>query len=80
MPEWAIPVMFYGMAVLIIASLIAEFRGTSGSGDAAADGVLNGDEPRLTIDEPILVDLASAGLEDDPAEDERPPQTPSIAL
>jgi uncharacterized protein (DUF305 family) len=39
MPEWAIPVMFYGMAVFIIAALIAEFRGTSGSGDAAAKRV-----------------------------------------
>lgn len=70
MLAWAIPVMFYGMAVLIIAALIAEFRATSGSGDAAADRVRNGDEPRLTSDDPILVDLASAaGLQDDHAED-----------
>ena len=70
MPEWAIPVMFYGMAIMIIAALIAEFRGTSASGDAAADGVRNGDEPRLISDDPILVDLASAaGLQDVQAED-----------
>ena len=69
MPEWAIPVMFYGMAVLIIGSLIPEFRGTSGSG-AAADSLRNGDEPQLTSDDPILVDLASAaGLQDVQAED-----------
>ena len=66
MPERAIPVMFYGMAVLIIAARVAEFRGTSGSGDAAAGSLRNGDEPRLTSDDPILVDLASAaGLQDD---------------
>ena len=47
-------------AVFVIAALINEFRGTSGSGDAAADGVRNGDEPRLTSEEPVLVDLASA--------------------
>jgi hypothetical protein len=69
MPEWAIPVMFYGMAVLIIAALIAEFRGASRPGDAA-DSLHNGDEPQRTSEDPILVDLASAaGLQDDQAED-----------
>jgi hypothetical protein len=71
MPEWAISVMFYGLVVFIIAALIAEFRGTSVSGDAAAaDSLRNGDEPRLTSEDQILVDLASAaGLQDDRAED-----------
>jgi hypothetical protein len=70
MPEWAIPVMFYGLVVFVIAALIAEFRGTSRPGDAAADSLRNGDEPRLTSEDPILVDLASAaGLQDDRAED-----------
>jgi hypothetical protein len=38
-PDWAVSVMFYGLLLLIISALIAEFRGTLGSGDAAADGV-----------------------------------------
>jgi hypothetical protein len=38
MLDWLVTVMFFGMAVLIIASLIAEFRGGSPpSGDVAAE-------------------------------------------
>jgi hypothetical protein len=68
-PDWAVSVMFYGLLLLIISALIAEFRGTLGSGDAAADAVRD-DEVRLSGDDGILVDLASeAGLLDDRAED-----------
>jgi hypothetical protein len=61
--------MFYGIVVMIISALIAEFRGMSASGDAAADDVRD-EELRLSGDDGILVDLASeASLLDDRAED-----------
>lgn len=68
MPEWGPSVMFYGLVVLIISALIAEFRGTSGSGDAIE--VVRDEPVKLSSDDGILVDLASeAGLQDDRAED-----------
>jgi hypothetical protein len=64
-PDWAVSVMFYGLLLLIISALIAEFRGTLKSGDTAADGVRD-EELRLSGADGILVDLASeAGLQDD---------------